>query len=770
MLVSRMYLMGDLKLSQAEEYLYSGQQNLEFGNHLIALFYFEQAIALNTELPEAWEGKASTLRQLGRYEEAIPASEKAIALRIDIVQNNADFWFIQGYLQKNAEDFEQAITYFNKACDIQPNYWKAFIFRGSVLINLERYEDALSSFAQAIDINPEYYEIWGAHGDVLTLLNRYEDAIISFNQVIKYKPDFGAVWTDRGYALANLKRYEDAILNCNQGLTHVLKESQPENWGRIHHCKGDVYYYQAKLSQNIQTVISEYSQALESYEIALQTLDMFPEEHLELIQSFIKTYLGLANPEAANQWRIDGLEVFRQLLNAQPTPQKKRGIEAKFSGFSQIAIDALVSAGNLTVALEAAERYKNRCLSWILDEWQEQVISPSYTEIRELLDSNHEIIYWHLSEETLTTFILTPNQEPPIVLTQKSIHFESWQKDWDKRYSDYHSKGKAQAHHLASHPWRVTLKKELDRLKDILEIDTIETYLSPETQLILIPHRDLHRFPLHVLFGDNRITTYLPSIKVGLAQKPKSASSNRFLLNVEDPTRPDQDPLEFAQLESAILQAVFPSNMKVIAAHNADRLTVETALNEHHSIFHFTGHGEYNARQPEQSAIGLTDTERLTAKEISALKLQQYELVCLSACETALTGRQAINTEYVGLSSAFLQAGVSQIVSTLWNVKEDSNAYLMIRFYQLLKKGMTPAEALKRSQFWLSTRTILTLADWLIEISQLKGLDSLISEDLKQRAASLREDPNNITMDLHHPPYENPYHWAAFTLTGRGFL
>jgi CHAT domain-containing protein len=83
---------------------------------------------------------------------------------------------------------------------------------------------------------------------------------------------------------------------------------------------------------------------------------------------------------------------------------------------------------------------------------------------------------------------------------------------------------------------------------------------------------------------------------------------------------------------------------------------------------------------------------------------------------------------------------------------------------------MTPAEALKRSQSWLSTITIVELADWLIEISQLKSVDPLIKQDLEQQAYSFREDANTSTIDLHHPPYANPYHWAAFILTGRGSL
>ncbi|NJO21006.1 MAG: CHAT domain-containing protein, partial [Spirulinaceae cyanobacterium RM2_2_10] len=50
--------------------------------------------------------------------------------------------------------------------------------------------------------------------------------------------------------------------------------------------------------------------------------------------------------------------------------------------------------------------------------------------------------------------------------------------------------------------------------------------------------------------------------------------------------------------------------------------------------------------------------------------LRHLQLACLAACETALTNPQTIETEYVGLASALLQAGTRAVLSTLWNVEE----------------------------------------------------------------------------------------------------
>ena len=44
------------------------------------------------------------------------------------------------------------------------------------------------------------------------------------------------------------------------------------------------------------------------------------------------------------------------------------------------------------------------------------------------------------------------------------------------------------------------MEQRLLQLKNILQISTIAQELEGITQLILIPHRDLYRLPIHALF------------------------------------------------------------------------------------------------------------------------------------------------------------------------------------------------------------------------------------------------------------------------------
>ena len=69
-------------------------------------------------------------------------------------------------------------------------------------------------------------------------------------------------------------------------------------------------------------------------------------------------------------------------------------------------------------------------------------------------------------------------------------------------------------------------------------------------------------------------------------------------------------------------------------------------------------------------------------------------LVVLSACETAL-GRNESGEGSFTLSRSFLQAGVPQVVATLWEVQEEKTAGILADFYRGLGQGIPTTKALQ---------------------------------------------------------------------------
>jgi CHAT domain-containing protein len=104
-----------------------------------------------------------------------------------------------------------------------------------------------------------------------------------------------------------------------------------------------------------------------------------------------------------------------------------------------------------------------------------------------------------------------------------------------------------------------------------------------------------------------------------------------------------------------------------------------------------------NTNAPFLGEIETTNDGVLTALEVLDLNLSGTKLVVLSACETGL-GEIHEGEGVYGLRRAFQEAGVAEVVSSLWEVSDAGTQALMTDFYDRLLAGEPAREALRNTQ------------------------------------------------------------------------
>jgi tetratricopeptide (TPR) repeat protein/CHAT domain-containing protein len=805
--------------------LYSrGKAQADLGQLEPAIDSYNQALAIKPDFPEAWYNRGLAQAKLGQLEPAIASWNEALAIKPDyhealhnrglaqamlgqfepaIASHNQaltikpDFyeaWYNRGYAQANLGQFEPAIASYNQALTIKPDYHEALLNRGYAQGELGQFESAIASYDAALALKRDLWEAWWNRGMVagqsISPLQGRLNPLLATSPLARENPEL------------NRRGYEGALASYEEGLKHCHRDTHPEGWGQLHWRIGDAHY---KRGIGDARRRHYWKKALNSYNTALQTLTetAFPEAHLDVLDNLMRVWRWLGEKEQADELHRHAKELLRRLL-AEPkrSDWEKKQLALKFAGFQQLTVDECVRNGEPVRAWELAEQGKNACLTWLLYAWSEDIPTASWDDIQQLLNPSTAAIYWHQSPVALHTFIIKHSAPEPIVLgatpdsrtetasplsDSPSPHaemepggevlfqtrlqeFEAWVKEWNQQYEDYRNpkeKGAAEDDNK-SHPWYAGMEERLQRLGEILDIPAILEQVAGIPQLILIPHRDLHPLPLEYLFPDRLTLTRLPSAQIGKMLSaapafPSPPNPEKILLSAETPDSKKFLDLPLADVESAAIAQMFPpTGITRISGKKVKNTTLKEYLQQPHRIFHFTGHGVANISNPAFSYLALAGEEKLTVEDILSIKLDGYDLISLSACETALTRNQTITAEYVGLVSGFLRAGAAGAFTTLWVVPSNASALMTIQFYRQLKKGRSQAVARANAVKWLKQLTPKKLSRlYKAALAKLPLYEDTVRPTVETELTTLAQQEEQDGKLFQHP-----YYWAAFTIAG----
>jgi tetratricopeptide (TPR) repeat protein len=246
-----------------------------------------------------------------------------------------------------------------------------------------------------------------------------------------------------------------------------------------------------------------------------------------------------------------------------------------------------------------------------------------------------------------------------------------------------------------------SLYKELiEPLEPLLEetVDRTSDRTVASRKLVIVPHGLLHRVPFHALFDGGSYllerfeVSYAPSARVySLCQgRIPRGFDKALVLGVADPSIP-----AVAEETQAVVQHLPAAELLRDQQATVEALRLKAPGC---GVLHLACHGMFRVDNPMFSSLKVGDGW-LTASDVIQLDLAGA-LVTLSACES---GRNEVyaGDELMGLTRAFLGAGATTLVASLWLVQDETTAKLMENWYEHLSEGVGRATALRNAQLAL---------------------------------------------------------------------
>jgi tetratricopeptide (TPR) repeat protein len=232
---------GRNKRARAVQFFRDGLSFLSKDDCEKALPYFEKAVESDANYAEAWAQSGFCNEKLGRHQQAIEASRKAVnlrpaaesyfniglasyylkqyreaadayrqAIRLD-PYNAADAHYALGLVYRDWGKPDDEIQAYKQAIRLRPDYTSAYERLGNRYIKSKKYADAVEIFKQLSAAKPGDATAPNNLGEAYIELGKLNEASEAFRQAIRLKPDFGRAYYNLGKCLLAMGNRDAAL-------------------------------------------------------------------------------------------------------------------------------------------------------------------------------------------------------------------------------------------------------------------------------------------------------------------------------------------------------------------------------------------------------------------------------------------------------------------------------------------------------------------------------------------------------------------------------
>lgn len=655
--VKKAYAMAKVLRDRPAEVRYAsliGRGIVEFGRYQESLAYLDRAISTAEAHPEiakpmmAYEAKATALIGLKKYDEALNLIDHIIDLSRprDLRENLAEGLAVKASVLQAKGDWGKAIRCYTEALGFAESvkHWHSI-------------NDINASLAGA-------YEHEGRLNDAMRAIDAAIDANRQTPDEIYYVPRNLAIKAEIAAKAGRHHQAESLYQNGSNMLEALLRHAPTPNIER--------------------SLLSQLSDLYSGY-FALLADDGRLEQAFEIIER------AHGRIEAQSLW-------YDKLKPAQ----------------RQTAQEREVNALELQLLDAVDQNQRTMILRRIYDA--EQAL-PSYSPgpFREPI--RLKALQQQLaSDEVLLEYVLSKPQSSVLAVTARAVH----------RYTLPSAKNIEQD---CKQYVREMAKKQRDLplaqavLKKLLPT---APEISSARTLVIVPDGVLNVLPFAALADSDG--KYLIAVKtaanvpsgtvlnllraqrqaidripyLGVAAWTQAADTRSWIVRaVTGPERSQLVPLPESKREIESAAQLLPQPDTVLLGATATRTKFLSLPLDRYDVLHLSLHGYADMEFPDRSALvfapapQFNDSGFLQAREIRQLHLNA-RLVTLSACKTAAGPVYGSGT--ASIVNAFIEAGAQSVVSTLWDVDDQSGRKLMESFYRRLANGEGRAEALRHAK------------------------------------------------------------------------
>ena len=186
--------------------------------------------------------------------------------------------YLEGFVAQYREEFPEAISHYNKAIELYPQFTHAYVQRGDAYIEVGQLSEGIRDYDRALELDPKLTDVYLNRGIARCKNGDFDLGISDFDSALDIAPSNIEAYLNKGVAFGDKGEYVPAIQNLQVALTLADtpgRELDPRP--EIHRALGNAYGDSGDLER-----------AIESYTIVIELVPNDEFCHYDRAEVFLR--------------------------------------------------------------------------------------------------------------------------------------------------------------------------------------------------------------------------------------------------------------------------------------------------------------------------------------------------------------------------------------------------------------------------------------------------------------------------------------------------